>query len=225
LQRVRKWKGHSPGGELILCPFRNVRIHNAIGRRLRPSGCEGSVPASYLILLLSQKMALLPSSWLLRRLRRVILDDADALTGTFDIRDVLPALRSLRANFQRATHSDSQTEGIDAFLKTWQAFSILPSFHPLYLHPLFENDELLMLLKNEATIAILLEQVQAGRGPGVPGTGHRVLGGAVGVGKTYILRGLSLVLATLCTYSHADNARLSRSWVLPAHQNQMPEPP
>ena len=75
---------------------------------------------------------------------------------------------------------------------------MLPAIHVLYLHPLFENAELLALLQNEATIALRLDQVQAGRGAGVPGTGHRVIGGALGVGKTYFLRGLSLVLATVC---------------------------
>jgi len=109
-------------------------------------------------------------------------------------------LRGLRSRFQLAVHAkaDSHAEGMGAFLETWREFSIIPAPHVLYLHPLFENAELLALLHNEATIALRLDQVQAGRGAGVPGTGHRVIGGALGVGETYFMRGMSLVLATVC---------------------------
>lgn len=146
-------------------------------------------------------MSLLPSSWLLRRLRRVVIDDDDAaLRATCSIsREVACRLRGLRSKFQHAVReADTLAEGTEAFLDTWRVFSTLPANHALYLHPLFETPELLTLIKNEANIAIRLDQVQAGRGPGVPGTGHRVIGGALGVGKTYFLRGMSLVLATVC---------------------------
>lgn len=150
-------------------------------------------------------MSLLPSTWLLRRLRRAVVEastdaasDAAARIACGIDAVFVARLHTLRCEFCAAVEcGDSHAPGIDVFLRTWRAFSLLPVVHQLHLRPLYERTELVSLLRNEAAVAILLERVHTNRGPGVPGTGHRVLGGALGVGKTYILRGLALVLATL----------------------------
>lgn len=150
-------------------------------------------------------MAALPSTWELHRLRRVVVDSADAAARSGcklnddDHDSFVEGLRILRARFQAAVSAKDAVAGSDAFKATWRAFSALPADHLLYLRPLFGQPSLLELLEYEASIAVSLELAKMGRGPGVMGSGHRVLSGPPGVGKTYVLRGLALCLAVLCT--------------------------
>lgn len=144
-------------------------------------------------------MSLLPSTWLLRRLRWAAAGTHDP--ATYDAcaleTEFVERLRELRSLFRAAVDADDPRAWEDAFIDTWRAFSNLPTDHVLHLRPLFLHPRLRDLLRFEVSIAVSLECKHLKR-EGVWGTGHRVLGGVLGVGKTYVLRGLALSLATLC---------------------------
>jgi hypothetical protein len=147
----------------------------------------------------------LPSTWLLRRLRKAVKGDTDAAAELEASRVVLTAAwladaRLLRDTFkavlEECGHEVSGAE--DCFLDAWKLFaSLLPS-HPLYLQPLFQENSGVNILRKEARRIICIELLAFNRGPGVSATGHKVLGGAPGVGKTYILRGLALAISVMC---------------------------
>jgi len=74
----------SPGGDLILCPFPGTSASNAVpGRRLSPSGCEGSVPASYLILLLLLLLSTVPVLFQIGKMDKpvIAIDEDDLCYG------------------------------------------------------------------------------------------------------------------------------------------------
>lgn len=147
-------------------------------------------------------MSLLPTTWALCRLRRVAANIADAAALDACNLNAYPEfverLQGLRCRFQAAVAGADADAWAGIFVDTWRAFADLPADHSLYLRPLFDHAGLVQFLHHEASIAVSLDKVKMGRGPGILGTGHRVLGGALGVGKTYVLRGLALSLATLC---------------------------
>lgn len=145
----------------------------------------------------------LPSTWLLLRLRRTVAGSPSATDAAdrsvCSLSDpMLESLRVQRRAFRAAVSANLPENAISAFLLTWLALSSLPSDHALHMSHLFGNDQLQHLLRTEATTAFELDRMAAKLGPGIHGSGHTVLGGALGVGKTYILRGLAIVLSILC---------------------------
>ena len=100
--------------------------------------------------------------------------------------------------------SDGVTEGAEnLFLQGWQHFSKLCTTHAFHLPPLFrsESSTSFQLIRSQARLAVWLERAGNGKGPGVVGTGHCVIGGPSGVGKSYILRGMALTVAALCSHA------------------------
>ena len=128
----------------------------------------------------------LPSTWLLRRLRRAIADAPDeAAAPAFSPLPAAwtPRVRALRAAFRAAAAGEATAADAEAaFLDAWRAFSLLPAAHALHLRAPFESAALRALLAGEAAMLLTLERAHADCGPGVLGSGHRVLGGALGAG-------------------------------------------
>jgi len=113
--------------------------------------------------------------------------------------DCLAESRRLRRLFQSAVEAGDATAAFDTFVATWATFAKLSPTHPLFLRPLFQDAQIMGLLRSEVTLIMWLEMLKLGKGPGVAGTGHRALGGSLGVGKTYMMRGLALVTSALCS--------------------------
>lgn len=169
-------------------------------------------------------MTLLPSTWALDRLRRAVRD-GDTLS-LFDhlceeysehVDHLVAGLRALRGRFAAvALAADSDAEAVarsaGVFFEAWAAFGGTPSSKALHLRPLYDDPAVVQLLRRQLARFVLLERAQAQLpgSPGLAGTGHLAIGGAFGVGKTYLLRGLALVVAALghrvvpVTWSYED---------------------
>jgi hypothetical protein len=143
----------------------------------------------------------LPSSWTLRRLRQCATGSA-AFSGLFtksEHADWMDAVIEHRGLFQCSVEAGDDKAAYTVFVTTWATFSTLSPAHPLHLLPLFHDEQRAELLRSAVKLITWLEMLKHGKGPGVAGTGHRILGGVVGVGKTNLLRGLALVTSALCS--------------------------
>jgi hypothetical protein len=157
---------------------------------------------------------LLPSTWALDRLRRAVVDgDASVLlpllggdrsdAGVVHVERLMSDLRGLRARFLAAfTAAASDADAVracnDVFFAAWAAFAA-PYSEALRLRPLYGDPAVVGLLRRQLANFVLLERAKARLpgSPGLAGTAHLAVGGSRGVGKSYLLRGLALVVAAL----------------------------
>jgi hypothetical protein len=142
-------------------------------------------------------MALLPSIWCLHKLRQHILDPSCA--GPCAVPEAwCNEARGYRSQFQQYVMEGNTERAEDVLLTTWSHFALLPDACILHICPLYDGVGVKDLVCHQIRRIISLEQLQHGRGPGISGSGHYALGGARGVGKTYLLQGLSQTVAVLC---------------------------
>jgi hypothetical protein len=166
-------------------------------------------------------MTNLPSTAALCRLRRLVVAGAEPFVGE---------LREHRSRFQAAvlaiTKGDDENVQFnrcwEAWLGAWKYLATLGSQHEFFVRPLFREKAVEDLLRIEMQKCLQLERLRHNNGPGIGGTGHRALGGALGVGKTYIMRGIALLTAALCaaatpvTFNYeASGANVSSSSPVP----------
>lgn len=172
-------------------------------------------------------MARLPTTLESWRLRASIVATGNPLTGDGDA-DVGEELRRLRNRWSESVSSVTEEDALrlcePIFFETWAAFSRLPSRHPLRLRQLYRGDDLEKLLRYFLGRCLRLERVCKGQGTGISGTGHLVLGGPLGAGKTYLLRGLAFVVAALCEHVLPVSHALARHGLLPFYEGESQEP-
>ena len=87
-------------------------------------------------------------------------------------------------------HADAQSVLV-TFRRVWSTLSALPDIHPLYVPPIYECEMLSKLLL-ELILAVRLRELgRDGKHP----TGHFVVGGVEGTGKTTILQAVAVAVA------------------------------
>ena len=117
--------------------------------------------------------------------------------------DIIRDLRLTRKDYlklgqqPRGSASDTASQIADAqavltaFRRVWNTLSALPTKHPLYVPPIYECEMLSKLLL-ELILAVRLRELDSdGKHP----TGHFIVGGVEGTGKTTILQAVAVAVA------------------------------